>query len=315
MRGWELAKSPQAMMRIGHWWHLLHFLSTRIGAGLAFYRTSVMVLNWLCGRRWFQAKLAQRTEMLQHFLAQSDVPVENPQRVLQQYLLLECLRMWKYEKALRRLTIGQLDQLIAVQGWQIFQEAISTGRGVILVSSHGGLPQTLSIYLAKQGYELALIGQINKPSSGARAQLSAETRTILFAQQLTDAFQTLTEGGLALILPDAKNGDAFVDLPFLERVRQFRTGFAELALMTGAVVLPAEATMTDSQKLRILFSEAFTCQAEPHQAQVVVLVEQYASYLRQIWRSNPANISYKHLKNYVDAKKTYATLISPGRGQ
>ena len=90
-------------------------------------------------------------------------------------------------------------------------------------------------------------------------------------------------------------------LPFLQRLRPFRTSFAELALLTGAVVLPVSAILDRQGIPEITFYPSFDVgdEAQPKSERIEQMVKQYAGFLETEWVKTPGNIRLLHIKDYL----------------
>ena len=111
----------------------------------------------------------------------------------------------------------------------------------------------------------------------------------------------LVAGGLACNLPDARvNLDNSRSVEFFGRQRRLAAGFAELALKTGAHVVPLAYRFSPREFFVLEFGAPFHVlgpQASTDE-RVDSLVGQYAHFLRDEWRHYLWNNHWDHLRYY-----------------
>jgi len=320
----DLAHEPRDISRIAHMriiksagrlWLYANRASTYIQGEGIFYRWSTWLLGWLCGIHYVQQYFfSDNIRLLQRFISEEEIPVHNMELVQKQFFMQECLRIMRYEHALDHLSPSQLNQIIEIDSWDIFEQAYKAGNGVLLAMSHCGITRALLIYLDKIGLEFEVIGDIYRQLSKLQANDPALQKSIMHAKQLHAAFETLTEGQIACILPDGRHGTMSKKAPFLSRSCSFATGFAELACVTDAVVIPVEVMVDASQTIRIKFYAPLDKEAgTTDQEKVDALVEQYAMHLGQVWRDMPANTKTNRLYDYLNGRWDHADQSDIGR--
>jgi lauroyl/myristoyl acyltransferase len=87
---------------------------------------------------------------------------------------------------------------------------------------------------------------------------------------------------------------------FFGRQRQLAAGFAELALKTGAHVVPIAYRFSPRGSFVLEFGARFNVPdtQSTQDERIDSLVGQYASFLRDEWRRYPWNIPWNHLLHY-----------------
>ena len=293
-------------------WHRLHRLSVRLGVGALFYLFSMRILVLICGLDWLQRYVFSRqVAILQHFVVPSNLSVGEWGMMKRQFLVYEYLRNCRYEDALNRLTVDELRQFITVEGWAILEKALEAGSGVLLVAGHYGLTRILIVYLEKLGFEILVIPNRKVRAKGYSRKRTGTISVVSSAQDIYIAHDALQEGKIVLILPDGQRGQIYSSSPFLDRTREFKTGFAELALMSNAVIIPGEvrlgARVADMHKLYIELSPSFNVHREFSQKSVPMLIEQYARHLEKIWRTRPSSVHSNQMRWYLYEQQRYAS--------
>lgn len=116
------------------------------------------------------------------------------------------------------------------------------GRGVLVLTGHLGCWELLGAWLARtQGGLTVVVGEIRNPSVD---RLVNDRRRALGltpvprAGDLRPLLRTLRAGGVAAVLMDQATRAPSRPIPFFGRPAPTATGFASLALRTGAPVLP-----------------------------------------------------------------------------
>ena len=117
--------------------------------------------------------------------------------------------------------------------------------------------------------------------------------------QLYTGKQMLTQGGVVCIAGDGYQGQTMMAVPFYGRLRRFGFGFAELALSTGATVIPAWTFMEISGKVQVRFEEPLEAHGETHQDQAESLVFQYVAHLKDIWAQHLGDIAWNHVEKFL----------------
>jgi lauroyl/myristoyl acyltransferase len=217
-------------------------------------------------------------------------------------------------KALTRASQGQLTRWVVVEGDQVLAPARAGGRGFVVVNSHFGIGRAVPPVLAGLGYRLySLEGTNVLASIGARQPADLEVAEVSRNQpfRLREAYlahSALQRGSLVHLMGDVRRGGRTLPLPFLGRLRPFATAFAELAIMTGAAVVPVFATLDRRGRTRVELLDALhggTAEA-PHRERVVSLVGQYVRLLEQRWISQPGEL----LRGQLFAQRSCSAILA-----
>lgn len=268
-------------------------LAHRLAVAWVPYPTGVRLIARLCSQPLLQ-RLFYRDEarFLRRFYRLIEQPLLDEATFIQRALALRQSHHWRLA-GIAGATPEEMDQWIEVVGHAKLQRAQERGRGVILVHSH-----TISLRIALRylkgldSYDQALVQMIAMEDDLAEGEWEALQRQ-RYVEQLYTCKRTLERGGIASIAGDGPWGlSQGVTLPFHGRQRDFKTGFAYLAVTTGAPVLPVFNNVEMTGKTRIEFGDPFAL-ASPVQTpaeQVEALVRAYAALLKERWRVDAANI-------------------------
>ena len=191
-------------------------------------------------------------------------------------------------------------RLTRVIGWEHFDRCRQNGGGLILLPVHGLFAPLFRLYLSHRGHFGLEVGlpshKLEKKGFHTPAAKQFE-----LARQMHTAKQLLNGGGLVFNLPDAfENLDHSRAVEFFGRQRRIAAGFAELALMTGARVVPIAYRFTPRGSFVLEFGAPLHAPGPEatHDERVGALVGQFADFLRSEWRRYPWNIPWHHLEQY-----------------
>lgn len=153
-------------------------------------------------------------------------------------------------------TPEEMEALIAERiGWDEYgMPALQAGKGLILVTAHLGNFEIFARYVAARKIPLTVVARDpDDPVFGAyvqRLRTSAGYQVVHKGVSARPLLAALREGEVIGILPDQNSGDLFV--PFFDVPAGTPTGPAQLALRTGAPVIPAFCILRPDDTYRIL---------------------------------------------------------------
>ena len=155
------------------------------------------------------------------------------------------------------------DQIESIEGLEHWYEAYDRGCGLIVCSAHLGNPEYFVRATAQLGFDLLVLTEplspprVNDLIHRVRAAPGARFMPVSLTA-VREAITHLRKGGVLAILGDRDilhNGHPTVF--FGERAR-LPTGAVDLALRTGAPVLPAFVMRTSGDRFRVHIEPAFT---------------------------------------------------------
>ena len=204
---------------------------------------------------------------------------------------------------------AQLSRWVKLTNLAVLQEACRAGHGVVLVCGHMPSIFALPLVLSRAGYDHTLVGLPNKLIYGmGLGQLYGDSLIInknissksLFIGQLKRGKQVLARGGIVEIAADEYQGfSKGLPLAFLGRRREFKTGFAKLALSANAVVIPVSADVDKRGLINFRFHQPLQASGTDQNARVASLVEQFAAFLRAQWVSNLGDVIALQILKYL----------------
>ena len=121
--------------------------------------------------------------------------------------------------------------------------------------------------------------------------------------QIHNAHKILEQGGTVGIFMDSFEGTGGIAVPMLGRKRPGRPGIAELALDTGAVIIPVGQSLHDEGRITFEFKAPFTPAGETRADQILSLMVQQASALDEMWRTNPGQMNEEAIRRQLKLPK------------
>jgi lauroyl/myristoyl acyltransferase len=259
-------------------------------------------LEFLCGRTTVQREVwPDHVSFLRQFATDFGLPPGEVRRFIRLSLLGRLWRAWCF----RDLVKGPpevVSRLTRIEGWEHFAQCRQDGAGLILVLFHSQFSRLFNPCLRHRGYQGQELGLTNDKLE-QRGFRTPAAKQFELARQMHVAKRRLAQGGLVFHLPDAReNRDNARSVEFFGRRRLLATSFAELALKTGAHVVPVACRFSPRGFLVVEFGQAFHVAKATlaHEARVDSLVAQYAEFLRNEWRRYPWNIHWDHLRHFCE---------------
>jgi len=212
--------------------------------------------------------------------------------------------------------LPQLPQWLTIAGQATLDEALLRKRGVILVDMHTLFPSgILPIVLKQLGHANPMVYsgraalQQNQPLFHAfQRYFHTEEETLVIAKflslQMDVAQRKLRAGGIVWIAPDGGSGSRARRLPIFGWQRAFSTGFAELALQTGATVIPVRHVIAANGGIQISFLRPFAAGVATtnREERIQQLMQQYVDFLEETWRLDPANVGVAHMRHFLQSQ-------------
>lgn len=239
---------------------------------------------------------------LQRFLG---APPDRHQAI--QYLLANHANDWRLS-ALAKLENADFERVVTIEGLHHLQGETDSesGAGVILANTHHGASRCVPISLARSGIQLtsleshdvlAKIGAVNRQNLNVVEVGKGEGFVL---KQVRKVQKLLKGGGILHIVPDGLQGSSGTPLPFLGRERPFATSFAELAVDTGARVVPVSSALDGQGRVTIELHPPLPAPDKDalRSAKINGLLHAYVDFLQQRWRTTPENIRQHHLHFY-----------------
>ncbi|MGD9496739.1 MAG: lysophospholipid acyltransferase family protein [Armatimonadota bacterium] len=153
----------------------------------------------------------------------------------------------------------QLVSLTPARGVEHLEEAVSRGKGVIVVTAHFGSWELLAARISQLGYPLTVIARdANDPPTAQIIRQARESAGVRVAErhEVRRVLRALRRGEVVGILPDQHGGDAGIWVAFLGRPASTVSGPAALAYHTGAAIVPGFARRRSDERVDVYFLPA-----------------------------------------------------------
>ena len=153
---------------------------------------------------------------------------------------------------LPRLNVQRFwDQELVMHGVENLLEAVNSGRGVIIASAHYGAPELVAQALLAVNIDVLTITEPLEPPARSklvhrlRSSHGQDYRPVSFST-MKEALRRLRQGGAVAVAFDRDIQGTGRPLPFFGCETRLPVGAAELALRTGAQIIPAFAVRRDT---------------------------------------------------------------------
>lgn len=206
-------------------------------------------------------------------------------------LLANTWVQWRTHSIPQKDTHGKWYQIKDPECWLIGKKPF---RGTVIALPHVGrrLITPLRLMCREAGREITLVGNTGLPKSNRSiASLQVESR----AKSLWLAQQVLRRNGVAFIAADGLQGKQAVSIPFWGRDRPFQVGAAELAVSTGALLVPAYITFDAQGRVYVHITRPLPVEGKTFHAKVMALTESYGEDYAKRWPELYSSMSWRHL--------------------
>lgn len=202
--------------------------------------------------------------------------------------------------------------LIPMLGFENLLSAIDAGKGVIFVSLHGNVRFNITYVVQHlSGIRSIVVVTHNAGKFGKYGQNPDDAEIHEFSSSnaviTADAQKQLVEGNALLFYSDTielrtKNYMA----KLLGSERPFKGGFAEMALQTGATIIPMVSIITDDGRIAKKFYPPLVTEKDNYEDKILDLVQQYAHFMESVWREHPETQTLSKMKKYLRSQRVRA---------
>jgi lauroyl/myristoyl acyltransferase len=274
------------------------------------YPVGVRLIRWWTARSWIQRResCVRQAEVYERLVERLGEQLGEPavrRAPVHRALANNVGRDYRLA-ALARLSAPAFSRWVAVEGWEHVEAALARGRGAILANQHTAVGQVLALVVRRRGLDLATVGDnrlklalISETESDAPPKPQtpvASDPQAKFVHYLANARRVLMDGGLVQIAADSYSGNGRVRLVLFGRGRMFWPGFAELADMTGAAVIPVFISIDDRERVTVRFDPPLAG-AGPEARRperVNALLSSYRDWYERMWIGLPEQFTFSH---------------------
>jgi KDO2-lipid IV(A) lauroyltransferase len=147
------------------------------------------------------------------------------------------------------------EEQLSIEGTEYIREAERSGRGAVMVTGHFGSPELAVQGLASQGFRLYSLTEPLQPpalsdfTQWLRSRHGHEYRPVSFGA-IKEAIRRLKTGHIVALMLDRDIGGTGVPMEFCGAMTRIPLGAVELAMRTGADLIPAWAWRVDGFRFR-----------------------------------------------------------------
>ena len=203
-------------------------------------------------------------------------------------------------------SVERLDALFPMAGFEHMQAAFASGRGVILLTFHGVNSPVFRLSLARRMNVDAIpaishrIPARQSEFGDVTDELPYETASALNTQIALFAQKRLQEGNIVYIVGDTSDAHGpRYPVTLGGRAYQVKAGFAELALNTGAAILPFYGRILPDSRSQIHFLPPLDPGPGTRAVQAERLVAQYAAFVNRVWSESPEILWWNRIRRHL----------------
>jgi acyl-coenzyme A synthetase/AMP-(fatty) acid ligase/acyl carrier protein len=230
----------------------------------------------------------------------------DPKKEMQKYLQSRYPYWRTLGEMIEAVPYGELSEQFPMRGLENLMSAYQKGRGVILVSFHG-MPRASGFIPLQRVLRIDDIPTISylipirqSRYQGKRDQMSASTAATLNAEIAMFGQRRLLDGGLIHFVSDRSDtmGRTYkVDIG--NRIYEVKGGFAELALNTGASVIPFVRYYLPEGRVQMEFNAPLDLGEGERYERVEGMVREYGAFIERSRKAHPEAMSWNWLKGYL----------------
>ncbi len=269
------------------------------------YRYVSAMLSWFCRQRWLIDILMPGRVALIRELIVTTGNEECTDEIIQQSMVSNLLGTWRL-LAISRLPKDEHSRWVTFKNQENLTDNYDTEHGLIIVNSHFGLTRYVPMLLSKLGYDTHsleasnLVARLKMPDARAVNVIEVGGPRKSRLRQAYLANKALQSGSLLHLAADGFYGDSGMVLPFLGKARRYASGFADLAVRSGAKVVPVFASVAIDGVVTIEFMTPLDAgnESTPAKERIDNLIRQYAGIIEQRWHDNLGDIRWVHLGHF-----------------
>jgi len=238
------------------------------------YQQGIKIQRFWFRQRWVQRLFFHRQlKLLKKMVGLSG----NSQADMDDLIL--CSLMTNTWKKWRKVVLSREENHTwsTVEGLERLLTAKKGNRGIILVTTHSLRTSLLRSVIRSCGLKEIYSIHHEKDITGHSHLMAA------YARQLVEAQKVLKQGGILSIAGDGFRGDTGSSQPFYGRMVPFRSGYADLALRTGAVLLPVFEYFTIDGHLKLEIAPPIEPPVGGREIQIEGIKQQYIQALIERW--------------------------------
>lgn len=192
------------------------------------------------------------------------------------------------------LPVGEASEQFPIRGTEHLMRAYEEGHGVVLLSFHGfpvvggSIPLKRLLGLKDIPTISFLVPRRGTPYPNRHDQVPAEEASALNARVALLGQKTLQQGGMVHFVSDWSDAQGRrYQVSVAGRLRHIKAGFAELALNTGATIIPQIRRCLEDGRIQMEFGAPLDPGGGDRSLRVEALIYQYAAFIERSWAAYP----------------------------
>ena len=270
----------------------------------------IYLLRLLIKQKWVRRRFEKQLEPVRRWTKVIGAEA-NAEEAITISLLANLWSLWRARALSRPEALGSWLMVNDPDGH--LRGASSGAGGTVVAIPHAGhIVDPLRRICERNGRETATVTNIERFHATGDVRKDAKRHLIARTEMLLHAKQVLRRGGVVFIPADGFEGKQFVEVPFWGQRRPFQIGAAELAVSTGAMLVPAHSRLDVQGRVWVEVTKPLTTTADTVQARIAELTRQYGEELAERWPWLYASIRWNNL-DVQSESATAATLRLAGQ--
>ncbi len=219
------------------------------------------------------------------------------------------LPFWKSLLAfIKEAPLSVVNEHYSVSGLNYLEHAQQAGRGVIILTYHSTINNLAMSALSRQ-VDCGAIHTVSRKVAALKdtswqhtrsANIPLPLRSAMNASEALQGQNLLAQGRIVQVVGDGDTGMSLGFRPMQVAGRPYflSSGFAELALNTGAVIVPQFTTLLRDGRIHTTFLSPLVPPSGGREAQVADLLEQYARFMFNSWKAAPESLRWKKMQRH-----------------
>jgi len=215
---------------------------------------------------------------------------------------------WKtLAQVIQSSPLNELDKYFSVAGLEYLVNAYQEQKGVIILTYHSTVNR-LAIAALTRRLNCDHITTISQKIARQRSStwevdrglnLSPSSAGSLYASVALQGQHLLEKGRIVQFVSDIATDPSGFVVQLASRQYNLKTGFAELALNTGAAIVPQYSTILPDGRIHTEFSPALKIPNGSRADKIYSLLTQYISFLNDCWKIAPESLKWNRIRTHL----------------
>lgn len=215
---------------------------------------------------------------------------------------------WKsLAQIIQSAPLNELDKYFSVSGLEFLVNAYQKQEGVIILTYHSTINR-LAIAALPRRLNVDHITTISQKIARQRSStweldrglnLSYVSASSLYASVALNGQHLLEKGRIVQFVSDIETDPSGFVVQLASRQYNLKTGFAELALNTGAAIVPQYSTILPDGRIHTAFSPALQIPNGSRADKIYSLFNQYIDFMNDCWKLAPESLKWNRIRTHL----------------